>query len=97
MSMEEDPDIVQVIIQACQSSGLDAAAAHEIELRIRAQYGGLRVRIPKRKKHPTRQERELVVADGVTNMSNEEIMGKHGISRATLYRMMKRGTSGSNG
>jgi DNA invertase Pin-like site-specific DNA recombinase len=95
--MEEDPDIVQVIILACRQSGLDAAAAHEIELRIRAQYGGLRVRIPKRKKHPTSQERELVLADGITNMSNEEIMGKHGISRATLYRMMKRGTSGNNG
>lgn len=97
MNTDDDPDIVQVIILACQNSGLSAAAAHEIELQIRAQYGGLRVRIPKRKKHPTRQERELVVADGVTNMTNEEIMGKHGISRATLYRMMKRGTSGSNG
>lgn len=97
MSTEEDPDIVQVIMLACREVGLDAAAAHEIELRIRAQYGGMRVRIPKRKKHPTRQERALVVADGVTNMSNEEIMGKHGISRATLYRMMKRGTSGNNG
>jgi DNA invertase Pin-like site-specific DNA recombinase len=97
MNTEDDPDIVQVIILACRDSGLDAAAAHEIEMRIRAQYGGLRVRIPKRKKHPTQQERALVVADGITNMTTAEITGKHGISRATLYRMMKRGTTGNNG
>lgn len=91
MNTDLDPDIVEVIILACQASGLDADAAHMIETRIRAEYGGLRVRIPKRKKHPTPQEREMVVADGITNMSNEEITAKHGISRATLYRLMKRG------
>lgn len=91
MNTDQDPDIVEVIILACQASGLDADAAHMIETRIRAEYGGLRVRIPKRKKHPTPQEREMVVADGITNMSNEEITAKHGISRATLYRLMKRG------
>jgi DNA invertase Pin-like site-specific DNA recombinase len=92
---EEDPDIVRVIMLACRESGLDAAAAQAIESRIRVEYGGMRVRIPKRKKHPTHLERDLVVADGITNMSDQEIMGKHGISRATLYRMMKRGTAGS--
>lgn len=93
MNTDPDPDIVEVIILACRQGGLDAAAAHEIENRIRAEYGGLRVRIPKRKKHPTSMERELVIADGVTNMSEQEITAKHGISRATLYRLMKRGTT----
>lgn len=91
MSTDPDPDIVEVIMLACQASGLDADAAHLIENRIREQYGGLRVRIPKRKKHPTPLEREQILADGMTSMTTDEVTGKHGISRATLYRLMKRG------
>lgn len=93
MNTDPDPDIVEIILLACQADGLNADAAHLIEARIREQYGGLRVRIPKRKKHPTQQERELILADGLTNMTNDEVTGKHGISRATLYRLMKRGTT----
>lgn len=91
MNTDPDPDIVEIILGACRASGLDAAAAFVIEQSIREQYGGLRVRIPKRKKHPTSQEREQIRADGMTSMSTEEVTGKHKISRATLYRVMKRG------
>lgn len=91
MNSDPDPDIVEVILLACKASGLDATLAQEIESQIRAEYGGLRVRIPKRKKHLTSHERNLVVADGVTNMTNDEISARHGISRATLYRLMKKG------
>lgn len=91
MNTDPDPDIVEVIILACRDSGLDVAAAHEIENRIRAQYGGLRVRIPKRKKHPTAQQRQEIFADGLSDMSTSQVTEKHGIDRATLYRLMKRG------
>mgnify|MGYP003457536941 CR=1 FL=1 len=94
MNTDPDPDIVEVILVACRASGLDADAAFLIESRIRSEYGGLRVRIPKRKKHPTPQERDQALADGLTNMSTAEITAKHGVSRATLYRLMKRGTAG---
>lgn len=94
MNTDPEPDIVEVILRACRASGLDADAAFLIESRIRSEYGGLRVRIPKRKKHPTREEREMVLADGMTNMSTAEVTAKHGVSRATLYRLMKRGTTG---
>jgi hypothetical protein len=90
VNTDPDPDIVAVILAACRACGFDDGTAREIEGRIRAEYGGLRVRIPKRKKHPTPHEREQVHADGVTSMSNDEIIQKHGISRATLYRLMKR-------
>lgn len=90
MSIDSDPDIVEVIMRACEAGGLDAAAARLIEMQIRDQYGGLRVRIPKKKKHMTQEERERVCTDSRSNLSTEEITSRHKISRATLYRLIKR-------
>jgi hypothetical protein len=92
MNTDPDPDIVEIIIAACRQNGLGIDAAHMIEQSVREQFGGLRVRIPKRKKHPTPQERELILADGMTSMSTDDVTAKHKISRATLYRLMKRGS-----
>jgi len=91
MNSDEDPDIIEVIMRACQAEGLDAGVAHIIESRIRETYGGMRVRIPKRAKHVRGTTREQILADGLTDMTNEEVTDKYGISRATLYRLMKRG------
>jgi hypothetical protein len=91
MNTDPEPDIVEVIMRACQAEGLDAGVAHIIESRIREEYGGLRVRIPKRAKKARAAAHQKIVADGLTDMPNEELTGKHGISRATLYRLMKRG------
>ncbi len=85
----DDPDIVEIIMRACQEGGLDADVAHMIEERVRGQYGGMRVRIPKRKKYLTPEERARAYLDGASNMPTEEITKKHKISRATLYRLMK--------
>jgi Mor family transcriptional regulator len=89
MSEDPNPDIVEVILMACQAGGLSSDAARTIESRIRAEYGGLRVRIPKRKKHPSELERSEAFQDGLTGMATEELTAKHNISRATLYRLMK--------
>jgi AcrR family transcriptional regulator len=91
VNTDPEPDIVAAILAVCKERGLDAEVALDIEVHIRSEYGGLRVRIPKRKKHLTPDERALVVADGVTSMSTDEITAKHRVSRATLYRLMKRG------
>jgi DNA invertase Pin-like site-specific DNA recombinase len=91
VNLDPDPDIVEVILLACQAEGLDADVAHLIEAKIRAEYGGLRVRIPKRKKHLTAAARAEVFADGVSSMPTEEIVAKHKISRASLYRLLKGG------
>jgi hypothetical protein len=91
MTADYEPDIVEVIMLACQAGGLDSDAARLIEMQIRSDYGGLRVRIPKRKKHPTETERKAAFADGLSDMSTEAVTTKHGISRATLYRWMKAG------
>lgn len=91
MNLDPDPDIVEIILLACKAGGLDPDAAHIIEGKIRAEYGGLRVRIPKKKKHLTQEQRQQVYQDGITNVPTAEIISKYRIDRATLYRLMKRG------
>ena len=40
-------------------------------------------------RHLTPEQKQAVYKDGLTSMSNTEIVKKHKISRATLYRAMK--------
>lgn len=88
----DEHDIVEIILQRCTDAGLDIAVARSIGAQIRALYGGLRFRIPKRHKQHTAAARADAYADGMTSMSTAEITTKHGISRSTLYRLMKRGS-----
>jgi hypothetical protein len=90
---DAEPDIVAIMLQQVISMapGFSSALALQIEQRLRAQYGGLRVRIPKRAKHLTPEQRQAVFQDGLTAMPTTEITTKHKISRATLYREMKKG------
>lgn len=71
--------------------GFSVAMAAKIEQELRAKYGGLRVRIPKRGKYLTPDQRQAVFTDGLTAMPTLELTTKHKISRATLYREMKKG------
>lgn len=91
MSIDVDADIVEIIIKLAEAEGLSADAAHHIEQVVRAQYGGLRVRIPKRKKHLTPEQRQQVFQEGLSDKPTEEITNQFRIDRATLYRIMKRG------
>jgi DNA invertase Pin-like site-specific DNA recombinase len=91
VSLDSDLDIVELILKMAQAEGLSADAAHHIEQAVRTQHGGERVRIPKRKKHMSPEQRQKAYEDGLSNLPTEEITSKHGIGRATLYRLMKRG------
>lgn len=91
MNHDAEPDIVEVILLACKAEGLDPEAAHRIERTMRDSYGGQRVRIPKKKKHLTPEQRAAMIRDGMSNMSTEEVTEKWKIDRATLYRALKRG------
>lgn len=91
MNLEYEPDIVEVILLACQAEGFDPDIARLIESKIRTDYGGQRIRIPKRRKHPTEEDRQRAFHDGLSDMTTEAVTAKHGISRATLYRWMKAG------
>ena len=71
--------------------GFNVMLAAQIEQELRSKYGGLRVRIPKRGKYLTPDQRQAVFKDGLTAMPTLEVTAKHKISRATLYREMKKG------
>jgi DNA invertase Pin-like site-specific DNA recombinase len=89
----DEGDIVVIILRRVVALAPDfnRAIAGQIEAEVRAAYGGQRVRIPKRGKHLTAEERQALFQDGLSGMSTEEIMRKHRISRRTLERQMKRG------
>lgn len=90
---DRDPDIVLVILEMVRQAepAFTPEKAREIEDQVRAQYGGIRTRIPKRKKHPTPAQRAKVFTEALTDVSNERILEENGISRRSLYRYLKRG------
>jgi DNA invertase Pin-like site-specific DNA recombinase len=88
---EKEPDILELIVSACKAEGVDAAVALLIESRVREQCGGRRVYVQKKRKHPNENEREAIFNEGLSNKPTREIIEQKGISRATLYRLMKRG------
>lgn len=94
----EDPDIVRVILDRVSALIPEAQRVHlaEVEQEVRTQYGGLRVRIPKRKKHMSEGQRQQLVAEALTASaaSDADISNRFGIHRATLYRMIKKGRGG---
>jgi DNA invertase Pin-like site-specific DNA recombinase len=92
MSIDADEDIVEIIIKLAQAEGLNPDAAHYIEKKVRAEFGGLRVRIPKTKKRLKEEKRKQIFLDGLSDAPASEIANKHGITRRTLYRLMKRGS-----
>lgn len=63
-----------------------------IESEIREEYGGQRVRIPKRGKHPPQEQRARIVHEALnSDASDLDLTQRFGISRSTLYRYIKRG------
>ena len=90
---QPDPDIVLLVLQRVRARmpALSAEEALLIEQELRAEFGGLRVRIPKRGKHLTLEQRWELFKDGVSGMPTPEVVDKHKISRATMYRRLKQG------
>ncbi len=63
-----------------------------IEAEARAELGGLRVRIAKRRKHPTDAQRASITREALDSAAtDQELAQQHGISRRSLYRYIKRG------
>lgn len=88
------PDIVLLVLQRVRAvnPGLTEEQANQIELAIKAEFGGQRVRIPKRKKHPSAEQRRAVFDEAINGAeSDSDITARHGISRRSLYRYVKRG------
>lgn len=93
---ESEPDIVLAVLQRLRHH-LPAAFSLEllaqVESEIKTQYGGQRVRIPKRRKHLSPQDRAAVYTKGLTGATDQQIQSETGASRATIYRIMKTGPS----
>lgn len=92
-SLDREPDIVLVILQLVLQAEptFPPEKARAIEQQVREQYGGIRTRIPKRKKHPTPEQRRKIFSEALSDASTDAITAENGIHRATLYRYLKRG------
>lgn len=93
---EREVDIVLAILDMVRaaSPSVTPEQASDIEQRVRIQFGGMRTRIAKRKKHPTPEQREKAVREALNESQadtpTDEIANANGIHRATLYRYLKR-------
>ena len=90
--LDPEPDLLLVVIQRVRllTPGLTDAQAAMVESEVRAELGGLRVRIPKRRKHLSEEQRQAIFKEAMSSDTDAEITERHGIHRATLYRMLKR-------
>jgi transcriptional regulator of acetoin/glycerol metabolism len=91
---------LELAMQSCPS--LSSETARAVETAARAEFAGTRVWIAEQPFHPERSagrksvSREAAAAlyqDALTNTSTADLVKKHGLSRATIYRLMKRGPS----
>ena len=91
---QDDPDIVRVILDRVSVLIPEAQRPQlvELEQQVRTQYGGLRVRIPKRKKYMTKEQRDQAIAAALsdTTSSNASLIRQSGISRSHWYELVKR-------
>lgn len=92
-ALPDDPDIVRVLIERVTPlvPEADRAMLVQVEQTLRTEYGGLRVRIPKRKKHLSDEQRDQVFKEAMTDATDAELTARYGIHRSTLYRMVKKG------
>jgi hypothetical protein len=90
---DQDPDVVAYTLQCvlAMAPGFSTALAKQIEDRVKSEFGGRRLFLPKGAKRLTPEQRQEVFKDGLTSMPDEEIIEKHSVSKTTLWRIMKSG------
>jgi hypothetical protein len=101
------PDVIwrtlELAMQACPT--LTVELARTVEIQSRAEFGGERVVVAKTAYHvdrgPGRAQIPEATARAVLrdvmaepNTTTEELTKRHGVSRASIYRLMKRGVRG---
>lgn len=95
--LDPEPDLLLVLIQRAREFGpMDTdEKVQQFDALMRAELGGLRVRIAKRRKHLTEEQRASITREALNSAaSDQELVQRHGIHRATLYRYIKRGGGG---
>lgn len=89
MKPDRQPDIVETILQECQArAALPADVAHDIEMRVRFEFGGDEHYISKRLTFLTP---EFINGELQAGKSANDIAKNYGITRRTIYRIFRRG------
>jgi len=96
--LDPEPDLLLAVIHYVRSQipTLTDEQAQAIEAATRSELGGLRARIAKRRKHPTEEQRAAIAREALDSAatSDQELATRHGISRRSLIRYVKRGIGG---
>lgn len=89
----QDPDLLDHVLRICleMAPGFTEEVARQIGERTRLELGGQRVTLAKRGKRLTEEKRAAVYQDITSSLPTEEIIRRHEISRASIYRLAKRG------
>lgn len=100
------PDVIwrtlELAMRACPAFSVESARV--VELQVRAEFGGERPWIAKQPCNPERRtgpapmpadKAHQVLRDVLAepNTSTAELTRRHGVSRASLYRLLKRGVA----
>jgi Mor family transcriptional regulator len=90
-----EPDILELFTRQiiAMAPALEAAILAK-KAEFAQEYGGQRYFVPKgtgQGKARTPAQYSAVYQDGLTGMTTPEVLQKHKISKATLYRVMKKG------
>jgi len=81
-------DIMKRLLAMCGDSFTESQAL-QIEEQLRQEYGGQEVWVSPKPKIP-KEAKEKAVADYLDGKPINEVVAKNGISRATLYRYIKK-------
>ena len=92
---ELEPDILELFSRQiiAMAPALEAAILAK-KAEFAQEYGGQRYFVPKgggQGKARSAEQYQAVYQDGLTSMPTPEVLKKHKISRATLYRVMNKG------
>lgn len=84
-------DLLAMAIDASRRDGaFTDATAMKIERQIRQDYGGESIYIARSRREPS--DREAVTRAYLDGRPIDEMRGTFGVSRATIYRWLKKGT-----
>lgn len=86
--IDKDPDIVQLVLNACLAHGFPEEKAQQIRKEICQKYGGRRIYVPKRSQHLSVDAKRQLAAD-LKRHPVKEVLLHSPVAKTTVYRIMK--------
>jgi len=89
---DDKQDIVSYFVRLVEKfcPGMDHDRALELEDQIRQDWGGSEVGYIAKKRKASPQEKDAAVQEYIAGEDTKKASKQHGISRATLYRYLKK-------